>query len=391
MADKLAQELVDRIIDFCTGRGSMGRCSLVGRRWLYRTRQHLFAEVKLSRIDSFLDLLESSEPSSALQILTFVRSLVMECLGGFPTDRDLLNRLHACGPMTNLASIEIHLMWWDELTTTVAWLNSEEKFQDHLCKWERNSKTGISHFALHHVDPNYPCDVPLHTLTGILACFSNIESLVIIDIEICEDEGKTRYSWDVDLHRVDSLMLHLYGGHHLFLLWLLSLSRPLALKSLNLGGLMNLGGPNARIDDDAEEQEWIAPLNKYFEQAGASLRSFDFNFLSIEVFHEFRHILRYMPNLQDLGFNVRSPSEIVSILRLLPESDSFLSIVIKQDPNFAGDVLPWSVIDSILAEPRFRGLTQFFIYDYSEERTPAVTAEIRLLMPLANARGIIKS
>ncbi|KAJ6563639.1 hypothetical protein DFH09DRAFT_884965, partial [Mycena vulgaris] len=71
------QELIDHIIDHCywTASGSLKSCGLVCKRWLGRSRYHLFSHVHLPnpQLQYFVDVVESS--SESLPILSFIRKL----------------------------------------------------------------------------------------------------------------------------------------------------------------------------------------------------------------------------------------------------------------------------------------------------------------------------
>ncbi|KAJ7621809.1 hypothetical protein B0H17DRAFT_1219303 [Mycena rosella] len=132
--DELAQELVDHIIDDYYALAdrterAMESCGLVSKRWLRRSRYHLFSRVTLStgNLRTFVDLIEMSP----LELLPLIRQLKFEYVGSV-LDDTLLARLHRC---SNLTSIEIYI-FGGTAGTVEAWLDSQ---QTHLRSWSRNS------------------------------------------------------------------------------------------------------------------------------------------------------------------------------------------------------------------------------------------------------------
>lgn len=102
------QELVENVIDRWThkdagGTDAMKVCSLVCKRWLPRSRFHLFSRVTLDA-DNFLSFIDIVD-SNSLPILSFIQHLKLR-FAGRPFDEAFLGRIHQC---PNLRGIEVNI------------------------------------------------------------------------------------------------------------------------------------------------------------------------------------------------------------------------------------------------------------------------------------------
>ncbi|KAF8189183.1 hypothetical protein K438DRAFT_2145134 [Mycena galopus ATCC 62051] len=105
--------------------------------------------------------------------------------------------------------------------------------------------------------------------------------------------------------------------------------------------------------------------------------------LDLTIFYPFwNRCFPTPPNLKQ--FYLIVGSHLLAILRLLPSSGlHFIKFSFVPDEE-----VPWAEFDLTLAEPRFSALRGVSIYSY--KRRSLITAEIKLLMPLASARKILE-
>ncbi|KAJ7433872.1 hypothetical protein FB451DRAFT_284168 [Mycena latifolia] len=374
--DELAQELVDHFIDCwnVADKDAMSSCGLVCKRWLPRSRYHLFSQVSLNakNLDSFVDLVESSR----LPVLSYIRHLILVFLGS-PLDTTHLARLHPC---QNLTSIKLFLPFQlIETSDALRWLSSEEDLRTHLRSWHDRSVC-FSSLAFGTIRL---LEMPFHTITDLISCVPGITTLKISGISISTGSlGTTNCAHPT---RLDHLGLSLYrGGFPRVFSWLLSLPAIPILRSLTLHEML---GPDDQVDED-----WT-PITAYLQQVGDGLLSLQLAFLTTQGCLNFqRYMLPYTPNLRNLTLIVNLPSDVLDTILLLRTSHSWNSIFVHINPVAAGDEL-WSALDAALAEPHFRTLKRFsidfFTWHLPQPDAPSIIPQPRLLMPLANARGIL--
>lgn len=99
-----------------------------------------------------------------------------------------------------------------------------------------------------------------------------------------------------------------------------------------------------------------------------------------------RRILPYATNLERLQLSCPNISHILEIIVLLSASGCKV-IKIHVDVDLGDGEANWIALDAALAQERFRNLRQFSVVELSEGSL--ITPEVRLLMPLSNARRIL--
>ncbi|KAJ6468710.1 hypothetical protein DFH09DRAFT_1222093 [Mycena vulgaris] len=349
-----AQELYDLLIDSChlADPKSMKACGLVCRRWLPRSRYNLFSSVYLSArtLASFVDLVEAS----SLPILSFIRALELY-YDDAPPDTVLLERLHCC---PNLTDIRIELRSLDP-QAALDWL-MDESLRTHVRAWG-NHAISISRLAL---APG-PLVFPFHTIIGLVACVPTISDLAVFNASITS-EADVPPPFPLDLQRLTVLGS---GGHFLFR-WLLSLPVVPALRHLSL----LVYRPNKSIQT-------------YFQRAGGELESLRVFLPLGDSITPLRDIFPYTNKLEDVSIFCFRPVVIPNVIQLMPSS--ILNVFINFRTPVIEAAVPWPAIDAALAEPRFRVLQRFCIYRSEEQQQSSTPFNIKLLLPLANARGIL--
>ncbi|KAJ7621811.1 hypothetical protein B0H17DRAFT_1151729 [Mycena rosella] len=348
----LAQELADQVIDWVADENVMHMCicSLVCKRWLHRTRYRLFSKVLLitENLRSFIDLVESS----SLPILSFIRHLELR-YNGNPVDNALLARAQLC---PNLTRIRILITGHSH---NVHWL-TKQSLHSHLHHGARIRLPFAFGLVLHR-----PNKISVGTLTRIVSCFPNLDTL---------------RKWRAPL--------------------------PFPLAS-NLGSIQSRQRPHASLlpahlpcDPNPQVLEFSppcrnddawAPVEGYFQHAGKGLRSLKVGLIYPQTLKE--QILQYTPNLENLAFRVENPAELLEVLQSLHISNAWIAIEARVDgPPVVDNPIPWNTLDTLLAEPQFLTLKRFVLdLDSQGSRGPTITSHtsLGLLMPLANARGIL--
>jgi hypothetical protein len=219
--DRLAQELIDQIVDCCylADPNAVKPCGLVCRRWLHRSRYHLFSTVYLTpeNLHLFLDLVDTS----CHPILSFIRELQLDYLDT-PLNGLNLPRLFECSNLTHI------VLGISPRSQTVS---SHEMLQTHLRSWSRNS-ISISSFRL--LLDGADEAVPLHKITNIIACLASVSSLQIGAFCSISEETGARPA-DPPSH-LAHLNLSVESGGHLVLSWLGSAPGPPSLRTLKFSG-----------------------------------------------------------------------------------------------------------------------------------------------------------
>ncbi|KAJ6605195.1 hypothetical protein DFH09DRAFT_1353743 [Mycena vulgaris] len=126
-------------------------------------------------------------------------------------------------------------------------------------------------------------------------------------------------------------------------------------------------------------------IEAYLQRAGDELESLDVEIRGRWADAVFcrRRIFPYTTKFRNLTFGCPSPSTLLDTLSLLPASSRWNSIHAIVHDTEDGDAR-WVFLDSALAEPPFRTLRRFSL---SSTRS-MITPETKLLMPIADARGI---
>ncbi|KAJ7741206.1 hypothetical protein DFH07DRAFT_59551 [Mycena maculata] len=165
------QELLDQIIDSTCHNpedlASTNICGLVCKRWLPRSRYHIFSTVTLTanNFGSFVDLLDTS----FLPILPLVQHLRLH-YPGQPLDRSHLTRLDHC---SNLTSISISVLIWREVSEAVGWLDG---LGTYLRIWGSNSAP-LSHFEVRIHSPFTAFS--LRPVINLISCVPNVAAATI--------------------------------------------------------------------------------------------------------------------------------------------------------------------------------------------------------------------
>ncbi|KAJ7474046.1 hypothetical protein FB451DRAFT_1558302 [Mycena latifolia] len=377
--DELAQELVDHIIDCChlADKDTMSSCGLVCKRWLPRSRCHLFSKVSLNpdSLRSFVDLIDSS----SFPILSFIRHLTLE------HDTDLFDtthwaldwaRLHPC---PNLNRIEITF-------GAVLDRQAERWLSSHLCPqiraWNDNSSS-VSRLDLTSTSPVCSVSLSWRSIINIMACLPCIDTLRVYRIQLASLPVTAPSLVLSHLANLDLDLMDDTKGN-LFFTWLLSLPVVPILQSLSLRGVLVTNG------------DW-SDIAAYIQRGGGGLESLDLGLEGYwKVILEFqRQIYPNTTSLCHLTIDIWNPSQLLDLIPILPGSENLKSVTVSvcwaQLKDW--DKFPWSALDTALAEPQFRTLKRFSIdvYEYSRENeVPLVPPQMKLLMPLANARGILE-
>ncbi|KAJ7110528.1 hypothetical protein C8R44DRAFT_883666 [Mycena epipterygia] len=356
-----AQELIDNVIDCwrLADHKGMQPCGLVCKRWLYRSRYHVFSIVPLDTENrgAFVNLVDTS----SLPILSFIRHLAL-LYHDSPLHAGHLDRLHDC---PNLASITIRTVdIGGRNLSAVDWLASRESLQTHLRAWSAKS------LSLSNLELFIPSmDLPLGTLADLICCVPSVETLSVTGLDT--RLTATAVPLTTGPTRLANLILFIYNGSGgLVLCWLLSLPVLPILKSSVLNMFRN---------------EDTSAIEEYFRHAGEGLESLEIRSWGANVVLE-RRILPYTTNLQRLKFYCPHASNIIDILALL--SSSRCNAITVRTELFGEGELSWTTFDTALAEPKFRNLKRFSVLRRYRD-TSFITPEIRVLMPLANARGIL--
>ncbi|KAJ7250168.1 hypothetical protein B0H12DRAFT_1219766 [Mycena haematopus] len=366
-----AQELVDDVIDSWAlvdldSADSMKVCGLVCKRWLPRSRFHLFSQVALDadNLRSFVDIIDSS----SLPILSFIQHFQLRFMGK-PLDEALLDQIHGC---PNLTSIEI---WISKMA-----LNPDDNagfyrsLQAHLPLLASNSA------SLSRLDfklPHKPSSgIPVGAIVDIIGCIPSVEfvtvygvySYIIPDAEFSQRESLP------ELHplQMHTLEIRSYQGVQLLTSSLLSQHILPNLRSLTL---------RAGLD----------PIEDFIQRVGSQLESLTLSFLeaphSVPTIGRF---VRYTTRLRKLQVFLLDPSPILNILSVLPpyDWDTISFVLINKDPR---TVIHWDDIDRALTDARFHTLRRFRLNRITSiaDPTPVFIADTKLSMPLANKRGIL--
>ncbi|KAJ7083863.1 hypothetical protein C8R44DRAFT_894307 [Mycena epipterygia] len=159
------QELIDHVIDKWKIEDFTGMkpCSLACKRWLHRTRFHLFFRVYLDaeNLCGFINLVDMS----TLPILAFIQHLKL-CFASF--DKADLARIHACPHLTDIQICSEKVVGRDR--AAVDWFDSHEFLQTHLRSCSVNS--------FEHLGLQFPRrDLPLRTVIDPISCVPTVKSL----------------------------------------------------------------------------------------------------------------------------------------------------------------------------------------------------------------------
>ncbi|KAJ7139622.1 hypothetical protein C8R44DRAFT_939630 [Mycena epipterygia] len=372
---EFAQELVDLVIDQVAAARpntkDIGTCGFVCRRWLPRTRMHLFSRIRIrfSRADpttfqSFLDMVDAS----LVHTLSFVRSLDVQLVNGeiFPVQVERLR---------NYGRNETELRVPSECAV----------LKEDRLRFQRLLHAHIQRFgaspSLTHFELVLPSDIELRVIADLISALpflthlkmcSGIDGYTIMQSETVPPTD----AFPPHLHTMD---ISLNGrGPGLFFEWLLSHSEPPIFTSLKFGG-------HAR-------GESIAPVEAYLERHGPAIETLSLRYRADDFRGSFptdtqtfeKRALTFTPRLVSLSLTSQDPATIPAILLL--SSIHLVRLEVSVLPQVETGPADWPRIDGILAA-RF-GSLQRVSFTNALLKT-SLAPEIRALMPQASAREIL--
>ncbi|KAJ7115321.1 hypothetical protein C8R44DRAFT_223022 [Mycena epipterygia] len=367
-----AQEIVDEIIDnIGLNEAGIGTCGLVCKRWLRRSRFHLFSSITLfdqgsgrQNVDSFFHLLDTSSHP----LLSFVKVLDLR-FDEEPFDDAHMTSLHSCSKLINLRiTVDGH-----------AAHEVYRSLQIHI------PLLGINSPSLSSLELQFSTDIPLSALTAIISAAPLLDFLYIwyLFAQIVHD-GSPLPSCSLPHLK----MLEIDGIHNsanpLFT-WILSAPILPIFETLTLQTVIN------GVND---------PTEVYLQRAGPEIEVLELEVYaatsdqdSARAFE--RRAVQYCCGLRHftLKSDHRDTSDILTLLRTISSSQLAtlrLALVLPQ-------VECWNRIDAALSGPQFRALKSFAAEERghptgeSEDNLFEIYPELKLHMPLANARGILGS
>ncbi|KAJ7115325.1 hypothetical protein C8R44DRAFT_855345 [Mycena epipterygia] len=357
------QELIDEILDSIgsVNKADIGTCGLVCKRWLPRSRFHLFSSITVSadNVDAFLQLSATSTPP----LFSFVQSLTLYF--GDPFDDAQFPRLLHFPRLTDLCVTVDGI----EVATDAVY----RSLQIHIPLLGINS-TSLSRFHLEFYD-----DIPLSVLIDIISASPLLEFL---RIDLYSDYS-SNIIHDVSVLPACSLphlnTFEISGGNSAspFFTWILSAPILPIFKSLTLH--IEINGVNN-------------PIEVYLQRVGPEIESLEleapaadedlaiaFKQRAVQHCCKLRHLVCQMGRL---------PSDILTLLHAISSSQlATLRIAV-----WLPDVEFWNALDEALSCPRFRVLRSFAVEERgraTEDNVFEINPELKLHMPLANARGIL--
>ncbi|KAJ7473970.1 hypothetical protein FB451DRAFT_1558256 [Mycena latifolia] len=350
-----SQELIDLVIDCVSQRPEkdpniVARCGLVCKRWLPRSRFHVFSNMSMngSRMASFLDIAETS----SLELLPLIRSLFLV----FPVGAEHLTKLREC---RNLTGIRL-LSHGNRNTESVrGFLDAQLLLLGAHCP-------SLSRLEL---DTDMET-IPLRMIADIFASVPSMEALKLIGFpsrsRIASEDVPRSLPFPAHFH---TLEIAADGVDSLFA-WFLSLPVLPTIKSLTL-----FEGYAPQPQDPS--------LVEYSRRAGSGLESL--SLWTVRTSDGSFGILKYARQLRHLTIKYLEPSEAPQILAAVPSSNvETIDIHLRTPP----DTALYALIDQALAHPRLSTLKRFVLRTQGDFPNHLVrNAEPR--MPLANARGIL--
>ncbi|KAJ7115324.1 hypothetical protein C8R44DRAFT_984062 [Mycena epipterygia] len=364
----LAQELVDKIIDNIGffDKAGVATCGLVCKRWLRRSRFHLFSSTVLSNsehtlynIDAFLHL----SNTSSHPLLSFAQALTLHFAGKPFDDAHMATLVQSCPRLTTLRVIIVDM------------LGPEEAQQVYPSLKTHIPVLGINSTSLSRLEVRYFADIPLSVLIDIISALPLLEFLLLNSLghHIVPDDTPLP---SCSLPHLHTLQLLVATSARPFLNWILSAPILPIIKS------MKLCTPISSVDD---------PIEEYLRRMGPEIQILWFTVWGNDAFE--RRALQYSSGLRELTIrNSRSPSDIPTLLSIIvaPQLARLSIGVTFEDDEDQVVVVPWNLIDQALAEPTFRMLQGFYLVD-RHDRYISSTPEAKSQMPLANARGILNN
>ncbi|KAJ7115320.1 hypothetical protein C8R44DRAFT_794459, partial [Mycena epipterygia] len=348
-------------------------CGLVCSRWLPRSRFHLFSSITWfdrgsgrQNVDSFFHLLDTSSHP----LLSFVKGLELR-FNKEPFDDAHMTSLHSCPKLT-------------ELRVTVDGREAHEVYrslQIHI------PLLGINSPSLSRLELQFSTDIPLSVLTDIISAPPLLEFQVLyiwyLFAQVVHD-GSPLPSCSLPHLKTLGIDGVRHSANPLFT-WILSAPILPIFKSLKLQTRIN------GVND---------PIEVYLQRVGPEIE-----FLELEVYaagsdqdlaRAFeQRAVQYCCGLRHftLKSDHRDTSDILTLLRAISSSQLAtlrIALVLPQ-------VECWNRIDAALSGPQFRALRSFAAEERehpmgeSEDNLFEIYPELKLHMPLANARGILGS
>ncbi|KAJ7115316.1 hypothetical protein C8R44DRAFT_855338 [Mycena epipterygia] len=368
-----AQELVDQIIDYIgpSNKADVAACGLVCRRWLPRSRFHLFSSITLSdsesdqqNVDSFFPLLDTS--SSLL--LSFVQVLTLHFCGQSFDDAHMATLVQSCPRLTTL-----RVKMVDDTLGSTKLHQIFRSLQIHI------PVLGINSTSLSRLCVKVDADIPLSILVDIISALPLLEFLLIYSFpDSIVHDGSPLPCFSSP--RLQTLECQGDNSASPFFSWILSASFLPIFKSLTL--YTEITGVND-------------PIELYLQRAGPEIE-----FLSLTVWayngdldiaFAVSRMAQYCCELRDLTLMMgRSASDILTLLSAI-SSSRLATLRISVGVTQGDGVLPWNLIDQALANPQFRALESFSLLRPAGnwENIFLINPEFKSRMPLANARGIL--
>ncbi|KAF7367808.1 hypothetical protein MSAN_00845000 [Mycena sanguinolenta] len=374
-----AQELVDLVIDNVAATGKsrdIGSCGAVCRRWLPRSRMHLFSQITLSNsspatIPRLINLVDAS-PSN---ILSFVQTLDIH-LKCRISEQHMARLERCCSALRELR---------------ICFVPQTERFEfDHIVR-QLVLRFGGSCPALTRVELDIELDIPLNVVADLITSLPGLTHLrlsgpplsggIYDPATILSDNGvvypKTVPPADILPPSWHSLDISLSGGATLLFQWLLSHSEPPTFTSLKLAG-------------------WVAsypiePVCSYFRRFGSQIESLSLAYcadrLNSHTVFETRafeaHALATTPRLVELKLVWQDPGYIPALLTSI---SSVHLTTLRIGVILAEPQPDWLVIDTVLATSQFGSLRNI---SFTHQNRSLISPELKLLMPHASARNIL--
>ncbi|KAJ7138234.1 hypothetical protein C8R44DRAFT_976041 [Mycena epipterygia] len=367
------QELVDEVIDDVAATANtktIATCGGVCRRWVPRSRKHLFSHITFSNTDpatiqSFVDMVEGS----SVPILSFIRSL----------DLCVVNR-----QVSDVHMLARKLQNWPSLAELCT----------HPTKATTRAEISQFHPALHrHYIPRFGVDWP--ALTRLELVFASHMPLGIITdiastlpflthLRLCggDNYGVVHYAPSpptaVCPPRLHTMDLSLRRGTGALFEWLLSQDEPPNITSLSLAG--------------PASDEPTAPIDAYLQRFGPKILSLSLAYYWVKDGFKTQafetRALGYVPRLVHLALGRQYATRLLTILALLsPVHLATLEIEVR--PVVTARNRPnWAQIDTIVGTPPFGALRRL-AFTHQITKNSVITRAVKELMPQASARNIL--
>ncbi|KAJ6454334.1 hypothetical protein C8R45DRAFT_944595 [Mycena sanguinolenta] len=362
---QIPQKLTDKIINVVHSDPylygyPMIRCSFISKRW---GRSHLFSTICIDadNLGELVDIVASSP----WPILSFVRYIRLRYVRDFNAAK--LAQIHHC---PNLSTLNIGYSGWSGEEN---WLGAQESFQSHIRAWSKYSQVGLSCLEINSPVANFPMGVVL----DLLACIPGVDNLAIWGAARLLPQTPRNLLTQPAPPHLTHVVLDVHEPGFAFISWMCSCPGVPPLKSLQFSAML----------DNAKDEE---VLEEYFKSFGYELESISIYLFGLTwegqvAFH--KRILRYTPRLKNIAFRCQYLFNILEMIAIMPESLEWDAIDVGVN-DFASSDEKWIDLDRALAAPKFIKLRRFSV---NNERTcvPPFTDEVRKLMPLATAHGIL--